>query len=311
MVVFNKKVFFFLAAYFLFFPFKNMLFSWHFFLKNHTTIDSPEIKVNDLGNIYSPDMASSEKNELLNEALKYYPVKNQKLSRDDVKDILNQKGLFPETIRGNDISIRIPVKKIVPEEFSYNILKTNRLLDKNEYQVFLNNDIIIPAYLSFEIQADFSIQPGKKIARLKFADPNYQDVPVEYELRKKSAVYVSSIDLESGSRIKKEAIIQKIIYSAEPEIFNSKINPTGYMVTRDLKSGSIILPVILKKVIDVRPGDILKLTYSTKNISITYEGKANQSGSIGQVIKFRTAKNKYLYGEIVSSQLAIIADPTN
>lgn len=87
------------------------------------------------------------------------------------------------------------------------------------------------------------------------------------------------------------------------KIAPNKSEVIGKRATKFIASGTILTPDLLSEPILIKRGDIVTMVFESKTLRITAEGKALESGSLGQLIKvINTTSMKELTAKVVGER---------
>ncbi|MDH4262029.1 MAG: flagellar basal body P-ring formation chaperone FlgA [Spirochaetia bacterium] len=308
----NKKLLFFITAHLLIFLSGDVLFSWHYFLKKKIFISEAEIKAGDMGNIYGTDLTRQQKIEIQESVIAENPLQNTRWTSDDIRSFLSKKNYYPESIRGTEVQLIIPSKEYSIEEIQNVIQSAYSGALSHDYKVVVKNPVNLPESFKYKIKLDSQKSPGEKVAFFVYSlASGEKSIKVIYTLLKNYTLIESTADLKYGERLTSQNIQKKSMWLDHPVDSVFLEMPLGYTTLLKIEKGSLIMPSDVIKKIDVKNGDLLTLEYNGKNILIQTSVRACESGSIGETIKFRTSKNKILFGEIISRNKANFTKPNS
>jgi len=297
-----NTVFLLLTAHLGVFSALDALFSWHIFLKKDVLLSDSVVRVKDVGNIYGMDLTSLQRSEIEQTILAESPLGDVKWDVSHVRSLLEKQRIYPESLRGTDIELRIDGRTYTPGELAEQIQAAYPAGLGDEFKVEVKKEIVLAQNMAFLFKVDGQKTPGEKIATIVFRGPsgNERYIKLPYTLLKSYTMIMAQADLDYGQRLTVDNVAKKTLWLDHPvdNIFLEM--PLGYATTRKIDKGSMIFSTDAVKKIDVRAGDTVTVEYKSRNLLIEATLRAAESGSIGQVIKFRSHKNKIVYGEILS-----------
>lgn len=299
------------ALYLVITAFFSPMFSWHLFLKKSLTVSQPVIRIADIGNIYGNDINQDQKNEILAKVISESPIIDINWEPDYIRILLERKFASPESIRGDMIRIIVPGREYSPEEIAALLESAYTKSFQNDYKIEVKKPVSLPEKVSFRVKVDGGFTPGEKNGEFVFAISNIEgnsirkSIAVPYVLLKKTTLITASRSIKEGDRIKENDIKKSELWLDHNIQDSFSVMPIGYISNKKIDENEIIYPSDLTRKIDVSQGDSVSLEYSIKNLTIESPVKACEKGSLGQIIKFRTAKNKILYGQIITSNKAV------
>jgi len=294
-----------LTAYLCLFSAGDTLLSWHFFLKKDVSVTNAFIKAGDIGNIYGTDLTQQKKIEIQDTILSENPFVDTKWKSEYIRAMLEKKYIFPESIRGTEIQISIPSHMYSIQEMEEILLGAYSGFLSNDYMISVKNQVSLPANIPFKIKVDLTKIPGEKTANVLLETGSFEKkIKISYTLLKKYTMIQAVKDLEYGDRLTHDNIRKTSMWLDHTVDSVFQVIPLGYVTLRKIPAGMTILSNDVVKKIDVNNGETIALEYSSGNLFIQSTVRACESGSIGEVIKFRNTKNKYIYGEIISKERA-------
>ncbi|MDH4200977.1 MAG: flagella basal body P-ring formation protein FlgA [Spirochaetia bacterium] len=284
-----------------------MLYSWHLFLKKNTAVDSQYIKVYDLGAIHGNDLDPKSRKLILNTVIGDSPFQETLWDADHVRTSLENVSLYPESIRGNELKITPEFKSYGAAEIEKLILSKYQETDNSDFKVVLRESPQIPEFLKFKLVIDKSPNAGIKNAEVHYAtfDNKQERIPFAYTLLKKISTVTALQDIKKGERLVRECISknEQWIDHEATDVFTEF--PSGYVALKNIDKGTTIFREDVRLKPEVNYGDKIVIRYTDKNLLIESEVRALQSGSSGSIIKFRTHKNKIIYGKLSSGTDAV------
>lgn len=318
MATFFKSIFFFLMAGLILLLPSNRLFAWHLFLKKELTVRSADVKLKDIGNLYGKDLTPQSRKKLAETVISKSPVQSVKWSPAEVRDLLNRIYLYPESVRGKEISLLIKSREVQPSELAKLIQSAYFSFDENMFKVEVPSPVTFPLGLDYTVKIDPFKRPGSKEAKFIFKSADKKTaqkntgtsrqsgktedrfIKVPYVLLKKNLVLKTVTPIKKGQRLNKKNITFENDWLNLDLKNNFKRLPFGYVALKDFKAGENIFQGDILRKIDVRIGDKVMVHYYGKNLSIQAEAKALENAGLGQTIRVRTASRKIIMVELTS-----------
>jgi flagella basal body P-ring formation protein FlgA len=115
-----------------------------------------------------------------------------------------------------------------------------------------------------------------------------------------------------GETIDEEDItVTKVLaHTVNPIICRDKESLVGKYVKRTIVAGRAVNSTSLRSEIVIKTGQQVVIKYVNRNLLIKTEGKALESGGIGDAIKVKTLENeKILYGKVQEAGVVVIGEP--
>jgi len=273
------------------------LYSWHLFLNKEVSPSSSSVKLKEIGRIYGNDLSDLQRSELEESVVLTIEPQEHRYSGSEIRDLLYQNGIFPETVRGS-LNVTPLLREVNSDELLALLsgyYMRNRFFRDGELKIAIDENFKLKVFQGSTLVLNLmerSFTPGVKKAVL--ADRDFPSVTyaVDYSLQKKTVVYNVNRSIKKGGRILPEDVDEVVTYTADGYATISMENPSGGVALRDLEKGTALTRYDFEKKIDVRAGDTVELVYNQSNILVFMDARARRSGSVGDMIECYIEKTR-------------------